>query len=161
MNSFSKLVGSALVTIFCSTSMAAQTTRVGTFDKTAVTVAFYRSPLWADTLKQKQLEMEQAKKTNDTKKVEELEHWGGSAQEMAHKQLMGEASIANILEALGPAFPEIAAKARVAVIVSDLAYADNTIQTVDITEFLLGWLKADAQTRKLIRELPKTGHPSP
>jgi len=160
MDSFSKLVGSALVAILGATCAAAQTSQVGTFDKTAVAVAFYRSPVWAEILKQKQVEMEQARKANDTKKVEELEHWGGSSQELAHKQVLGEAGIGNILEALGPALPEIAAKARVAIIVSDLAYADKTIQVVDVTDFFLDWLKADGQTRKIIRELPKTAHPS-
>ncbi len=137
-----------------------KTIRVGTFDKAAVTVAFYRSPMWANILRQKKLELEQANKINDIAKIEELNRWGSSSQEIAHRQLMGEAPLDNIMEALTPALPEIARRAGVTMIVPDLPYAISTVQQVDVTELLLVQLKADDQTRKIIRELPKvmSGH---
>ena len=93
---------------------------MGTFHKASIVVAFYRSPLWAESLKAKMAEMAAAKAANDTKKVQELDAWGKAQQETAHQQLAGEAPIANILEALAPGLPEIAKKARVAMIVADL-----------------------------------------
>ena len=136
--------------------LAAQTVRVGTFHKASVAVAYYRSPLWAETLKSQMAAMQAAKRANDTQKVKELEEWGGKRQEIAHRQLTGEAPITNILEALTPAFPEIARQARVAIVVADLPYADASVRTVDVTDSILDWLKADEATRKIVQELRKS-----
>ena len=145
------LLGAGLIPMVC----AAQTVRVGTFDKQAIVVAFYRSPIWADVLKAKMAEMETAKKANDVRKIEELNAWGGKQQELAHQQVTGDAPITNILEALAPAFPAIAEKAQVTMIVPDLPYANGTVQKVDVTDPLLEWLKADAATRKTVEDLRK------
>src|ERR1017187_8247226 len=123
--------------------LAAQTVRVGTFHKASVAVAYYRSPLWAEALKSQMAAMQAAKRANDTQKVKELEEWGGKRQEIAHRQLTGEAPITNILEALTPAFPEIARQARVAIVVADLPYADASVRTVDGTGSILDWVKGD------------------
>ena len=136
--------------------LAAQTVRVGTFHKASVAVAYYRSPLWAETLKSQMAAMQAAKRANDTQKVKELEEWGGKRQEIAHQQLTGEAPITNILEALTPAFPEIARQAQVPIVVADLPYADASVQTVDVTDSILDWLKADEATRKIVQELRKS-----
>src|ERR1039457_2215554 len=108
------LAAIALIAALAVAQASAQTVRVGTFHKAPIVVAFYRSPLWAETLKAKMAEMAAAKEANDTKKVQELDAWGNAPQETAHQQLAGEAPITNILEALAPAWPEIAKKARVA-----------------------------------------------
>jgi hypothetical protein len=81
--------------------------------------------------------------------------WGGAQQEIAHRQLAGEASITNILDALQPAWPEIARKAQVQMIVPELTFAHKTIETVDVTGIILDWLKADAATRKVILEMQR------
>jgi hypothetical protein len=147
------LAATALIATLAVAQAPAQTVRVGTFHKAAIVVAFYRSPLWAETLKAKMAEMATAKAANDTRKVQELEAWGNTGQETAHQQLVGEAPIANILAALAPGLPEIAKKARVAMIVADLPYADSPVETVDVTEMLLDWLKADERTRTIVRGL--------
>jgi hypothetical protein len=138
-----------------------QTVRVGTFHKASIVVAFYGSPLWAETLKAKKAEMAAAKAANDTKKVQELDAWGSAHQETAHQQLAGEAPITNILEALAPGWPEIAKKVRVAMIVADLPYADSSVEKVDVTDALLVWLKADERTRAIVRELQDLKGPLP
>ena len=135
--------------------LSAQTVRVGTFDKPSVAVAYYRSPLWAEVLKSQMAAMQSAKRANDTQKIKELEEWGGKRQELAHQQLTGEAPITNILEALAPAFPEIAKRAQVAMVVADWPSSDGSVQTVDVTDFVLDWLKADEATRKIVRDLRK------
>jgi hypothetical protein len=133
--------------------LPAEPVRVGTFDKPSVVLAFYRSPQWAGILKAKMAEMDAAKKANDTKKIEELNAWGGASQEMAHKQLEGKASIANILEVLAPAFPEIARKAQVSKIDPEVTHATADVQPVDVTVALMDWLKADDTTRKMAKDL--------
>jgi hypothetical protein len=132
---------------------SAQTIRVGTFHKPSVVVAFYGSPLWADVLKAKHAELAAAKKANDTQKAQDLEAWGGASQELAHRQLEGDAPIANILDALAPQLPELARKAGVVLIAPDLPYADRTVQTVDITDLLLDCLHASQRTRDIVRDL--------
>ncbi|HYW42480.1 MAG TPA: hypothetical protein VE959_06465 [Bryobacteraceae bacterium] len=127
-----KLLTQLAMLALMAAPIPAQTARVGTFHKPSVVVAFYPSPQWAETLKAKMAEMEEAKKANDSKKVEALENWGKAHQEQAHLQLTGEAPIANILEALAPAFLEIARKAQVSMIVADLPYSDTTVSTSPI-----------------------------
>src|ERR1039458_10652571 len=102
MKLFSVLAATVVVTAGLG---SAQTIRVGTFHKPSVVVAFYRSPLWADALKAKQTELAAARKANDAPKVQELEGWGNARQQLAQRQLAGEAPIDNILEALAPQLP--------------------------------------------------------
>ncbi len=135
--------------------LSAQTVRVGTFDKAGIAVAYYRSPLWAEVLKSQRAALQAAKLANDTLKIKQLEEWGAKQQKIAHQQLTGEAPITNILEALAPAFPEIAQRAQVAIVAPDLAYADKSVQTVDVTDYILDWLKADEATRNMVRDLRK------
>lgn len=129
-----------------------QTARVGTFDKQSVVVAYYRSPLWAEMLKSQRAALQAAKQANDSQKVKELEGWGGKSQDMAHQQLAGKAPITNILDALAPAFPDIARQAQVEKIVAE---PDKSAQTVDVTDLILDYLKADDATRKIVRDLRK------
>jgi len=155
-----KLFSIAVAVALTAGIAGARTIRVGTFHKPSVVVAFYGSPLWADTLKAKHAELAAAKKANDTQKMQELESWGGASQELAHRQLAGEAPITNILEALAPQLPELARKARVVLIAPDLPYADRTVQAVDITDLLLDVLHANQRTRDIVRDLPdkRPGH---
>lgn len=141
--------------------LPAQVVRVGTFYKAGVVIAYYRSPLWAETMNSQMAALRAAKESNDAAKVAELEQWGKKHQDLAHQQLAGEAPIATILEALAPAFPEIAQRAQVAIVVPDLAYAAASVQTVDITDFILDWLHTDPRTRKMIQELRSRPGPVP
>ena len=144
----------AAITVTASLACA-QTIRVGTFHKQSVVVAFYRSPLWADAAKAKVAELDAARKANDAGKVQDLEAWGSAHQELAHRQLSGDAPITNILEALSPGLPEIARRAVVKLIAPDLPFADPTVETVDVTDLLLDYLQADANTRSIVRDLRK------
>jgi hypothetical protein len=133
----------------------AQTIRAGVFDKQSVVVAFYRSPQWAEVTKAKTAARDAAKKANDTAKVQDLEAWGANHQELAHRQLANEAPIANILEALAPGLPEIARRAGVHLIAPEVAFADSAVQTVDVTDLVLAYLKADSRTLSIIQDLQK------
>lgn len=141
--------------------LAAQTAKVGTFHEPSLVVAYYRSPQWAEISQAKISEMENAKKANDTKKVAEMRSWGQNHQELAHRQLAGEAPLTNILEAMAPAFEEIARKAGVARIVGSQQSQAQGVETVDVTDPLLDWLKADERTRKICAELRSRKGPMP
>ena len=149
MNPISKI---AMVCIaVCGVGASAQT-RVGTFDRQSIVVAYYRSPMWAAELKAKKAEHDAAVQAGDDKKAEELARWGGEHQQLAHRQLAGEAPITNIVEALQPALTEISKSANVERIVAE-APAGGNVEIVDVTDRILDWLKADEQTRKIIQEL--------
>ncbi|MEO8369461.1 MAG: hypothetical protein ABI806_09685 [Candidatus Solibacter sp.] len=137
---------------------SAQAIRAGVFDKQAVVVAYYRSPQWAEVNKAKMAERDAAKKANDTGKVQTLQAWGTAHQELAHQQLTGEAPIGNILEALAPGLPDIARRAGVNLIAPDLAFAEPAVVKVDVTEFLMAYLKADSRTLAIVRDLQKQRH---
>ena len=110
--------------------------------------------------KAKRAELEAAKTANDTQKAQDLQAWGGAQQELAHRQLEGEAPIANILEALAPQLPDLARKAGVALIAPDLPYTDRSVQTVDMTDILLDCLQADQRTRTIVRNLQNQKGPA-
>ena len=159
MKLFWSLIAAGTVVTLGAAQTPAQPVRVGTFHTSSVVVAFYRSPVWAERLKEKKAESEAAKKANDTKKVQELNDWGGGSQELAHRQVSGAAPITTILEALAPAFPGIAQKSQLAMIVADLPYANASVEKVDVTDQLLDWLKANEATRKIVRDLRNSQAP--
>ena len=141
-----------------SSIAASQTIRAGVFYTKAAVVGFYRSPQWAATMQAKHAEMAAAKRANDTAKMQALETWGSSSQDLAHRQLAGEAPITNILEALAPGLPEIARGASVILIAPALPFADPSVQTVDVTEKVLDYFKADSRTRTIVKEMPAHVH---
>jgi len=143
----------ALILVFLASSAIAQSNRVGTFDRQSIVVAYYRSPLWAATLKEKQAALDQAQRANDQARIQELNAWGRQSQELAHEQLAGEAPISNIMDALQPAFREIEKSSNVADVVP-CPCPSIKASTLDVTPQLLDWLKADANTRKIIEGLP-------
>lgn len=124
--------------------------RIGTVDRPSLVVAYYRSALWSDVMKAKLSEQAEAKKANDAQKVKELESWGQESQALTHRQVAGAAPIDNIIEALRPAFVEIAQKEKVQAIVTESVYLVN-VETVDLTDQVLEWLKADANTIDMSR----------
>jgi len=150
MNSLIRL---SLIATILASAIAGQPARVGTFDRQSIVVAYYRSPLWAETMNSKLAERDAAKQAGDTAKVQELNAWGQAHQDLSHRQLMGLASIDNILQALAPAFTEVARKAGVEKIVAEKPPAGA--EAVDVTPLLLDWLKADSKTREIISHLPK------
>lgn len=155
------LAAAVLLSAIGAAPAPAQAIRVGTFHKPSIVVAFYNSPMWSEVLKAKTAELQQAKAANDTKKAQELDAWGNGQQELAHRQLSGEAPITSILEALAPAFPDVARTAQVSLIAPDLPYAGPGVQVVAVTDLLLDALKADEKVRKLARDLQNHKGPLP
>ena len=131
----------------------AQTDRVGTFDRQSIVIAFYRSPMYAVTLKERIAARDSAKRSGDEARVKELEAWGKAQQDVAHEQLAGDAPLTNILDALRPAFDSITKSARLRTIVA-APLKQTGVEVVDITPALLDWLKADAKTREIISQMP-------
>ena len=139
--------------MLASTHAISQESRIGSFDKQSIVLGYYRSGMWAETLMAKRTELAEAKQNNDQAKIKELNGWGAASQDLAMKQLMGDAPIDNILVALKPAFEEIEKTDNLSKVVP--ASSDLKGPSVDVTGRLLDWLKADETTRKMILDLKK------
>jgi hypothetical protein len=125
---------------------------VGTFDKSSIVLAYYRSPVWAAILADRRFELNRVKAANDTARAKELEKYGAESQELAMQQLAGKAPIDNILAVLQPEIKELSSRMKLSAIV-DSSAADPKAAIVDVTSLLMDWLKASSETRKMAEEM--------
>jgi len=118
---------------------AAQQTkvRVGTFRRTELLVAFYRSKRWDQTLRNMMDERRKAKAAGNHVRVKELEAQGQALQERAHRQLAGKATLKEIMEQLQPKLPDVAKQANVRLIVEKPLFHDASVEFVDVTDLLV------------------------
>jgi len=111
--------------------------RIGTFRRTELLVAYYGSTVHDKAIKKLKENHDRAQSAGDLDKVKELEAQGGASQELAHRQLAGEAPLTNVLEQLKDALPAIAKEASVVVIVEQPLYRDPSVREVDVTPWLV------------------------
>jgi hypothetical protein len=111
--------------------------RVGTFKRTEVVVAYYRSSIHDRFLQSLQADRDQAAAAGNQQRVKEIEAKGEAAQNLAHRQLAGEAALENILDHLRKEFPQIAAEAGVKILVEQPLYIDPALKTVDVTDLII------------------------
>ena len=118
---------------------AATKLRAGTFRRTEILVAYYRSAFWHKALTDKRAERDKAKANGDKPKAEQLEAWGAAAQHRAHRQLTGEVSLAanGLLDHLKKALPAVAAQAKIHLIVEQPLFNDDAVETIDVTDLIV------------------------
>lgn len=130
---------------------------IGTFDRSSIVLAYYRSPIWEAILDDRRFELKTVKAANDTARAKELEKYGAESQDLAMQQLTGKAPIDNILAVLQPEFRELTNKMKLSAIVdspdTDQKAQGQKAATVDVTSLLMDWLKASSETRKMAAEL--------
>lgn len=114
-----------------------QKVRIGTFQRDKLLVAFYQSENWDKHLREMMVQRNAAKATGDEEKIKKIESEGAASQEIAHKQLAGEANLDNIFAHLKPVLSEIAKKANVQLIVEKPLFNDSTVEVVDVTDLLI------------------------
>ena len=145
-----KLFISIVVVALCASPLfaedAANRTRVGVFKRTDLLVAFYKSPAWLSHLTGLIQQREEAKARGDAEKVKEIEAQGAREQEHAHKQLVGEARLDNIMKHMKEQLPGIAREAGVSLIVERPLYSSADVELVDVTELLTESLSSDPGT---------------
>ena len=73
---------------------------VGTYDRSSIALAYYRSPLWDAILADRRFELKTVKAANDTARAKELEKYGVESQDLAMQQVFGKSPIDNILAVL-------------------------------------------------------------
>ncbi len=111
--------------------------RVGTFRRVDVLKAYYGSTIHHRQLESLRKEAEEAAKSGDMDRVAKVRSRGLALQELAHRQLMGEAPLTNILDQIKNDLPTIAAKAGVAKIVEQPADQAADAESVDVTDLVV------------------------
>ena len=111
--------------------------RVGTFNRTALLVAYYKSKTHADWLDDLERKREEALAAGQTERAKEIERQGRESQELAHRQLAGEAPLTNILDHLQASWSSIANKAGVQAIIEHPLRKDPSVKFVDVTSLLV------------------------
>ncbi len=136
---FSLAAGAALLLFLAGAGVSSQEPaaeappRVGVFQRAPVLMAFYRSRYWADTLDGWRRELAAARERGDEETVARLEERGRAAQERAHQQLAGEATLTDVLAPILDELPEIAEEAGVGVVVEHPLWRSPAVEEVDLT----------------------------
>lgn len=115
----------------------AKAVRLGTFQKLDLITAYYRSDAFARRLAVLQVQREAAVLLENKAEVERIEKQGAALQELAHKQLAGQAPATEVMDYLKPYFAEVAKAAEVHVIVDGVLFKDSAVQQVDVTDLLV------------------------
>jgi hypothetical protein len=115
--------------------------RVGVFDREALLVAYYHSQIHDQELGALQADLARAKEKGDAAAMKRIEAQGEAMQDLAHRQLAGEATLTNVLAPLRPHFADVASAMHVAMIIEEPLYRDANVEIVDVTA-------------KLVEELP-------
>jgi hypothetical protein len=123
----------------CATAPERAPQRVATFERTPVIVAFYQGAQHAASLQQLRAEHAEAKARGDLAAVEACERRGAQSQELAHRQLAGEAPLDNVLAVLAPQLAEVAAAVG-ATAVAERGAEPPGATTVDVTARLVSLL---------------------
>jgi hypothetical protein len=129
--------------------------RIGTYHAPSLVLAWYRSGQYAKELGELKAARDAAATSGDTKAVAEYERQGATQQDLAHKQLAGEAGTAEILARLGDDLPAIAKAAGVEKIVPPGTVLGDKVLFVDVTDALVERFHPDDATRKMIAEARK------
>jgi hypothetical protein len=124
-------------------------TRVGTFRRTDVLVAWHRSERFHAALGDLVRRRDEAQAKGDSSLVRSLEERGAAMQDRSHRQLAGQETIPEILEALAPSLAEVARETNVSAVAETLDYHDPaTIEIVDVTDALVRRLPAAVRSAK-------------
>lgn len=129
--------------------------RVGVYDSRAIAIAYAHSEHFSTILKQKQAELDQAKKDGDIEKVRQIEAWGPAQQAKAHLQGFGTAPVHTCFEPVKDKLPELAAAAQVDIIVSkwEFDYLAPDAQVKDITDELVALFETNEKAMNSIRQM--------
>jgi len=134
--------------------------RLGTYDSRAIAIAFVRSDLSGDIMKELLAQREAAQKQGDRKRVQALNEQGESMQLRRHLQGFSNAPVDDILSLVEDELALVAEREQVVAIVAAADYHGPEVVLVDVTEALVALFKPDAATLQGIKEL-RTRAPEP
>jgi hypothetical protein len=131
--------------------------RVGVYDSRAIAIAYGNSEHFSKVLKEKQAELEQAKKEGNTERIKEIEAWGPAQQAEAHLKAFSTAPVHDCFDCVGDQIPQAAKAAGVDIIVSkwEFDYLAEDAETVDVTIALAKLFNPSDHAWKSINSLDK------
>jgi hypothetical protein len=125
-------------------------TRIGVFDSRAIAIAHANSSEGAAVVAELRAEMEKAKTAKNDAQVKVINEKGKMHQVLGHLRAFSVGSVAEILEKHKSDIAQIAKKAGVEAIVSkfETPYLGSGIETVDVTQEMVGMFKTSEQGKK-------------
>jgi hypothetical protein len=137
------------------TTAPASKLRVGVYDSRAVAVAYSASSFHDAEMKALQQQLKDAEAARDTKKAEQVKARGKNMQTIAHLQAFSNAPVDNAIAKIGESLPVVAAAAGVDVIVADIDFKSDRVETVDVTNLLVAQFKPNDRAQKNIEMIVK------
>jgi hypothetical protein len=129
--------------------------RVGVYDSRALAVAYSASSFHDAEMKALQKELDDAQAARDTRKVDQIKARGKNMQTVAHLQAFSNGPVDNAISKVRESLPVIAAAAGVDVIVADIDFKSDRVETVDVTNLLVAQFKPNDRTQKNIEMIVK------
>ena len=130
-------------------------TRIGVFDSRAIAIAHANSSEGGALVAGLRADMEKAKAAKNDALVKEIGEKGKTNQILSHLRAFSIGSVAEILEKHKSEIAQIAKRAGVEAIVSkfEMPYLGNGIETVDVTQEMVGMFKTTEQGKKWAAEV--------
>lgn len=147
------IVAVCIMALFCSAVLADGKPRIGVVDARSAALAYWRSDLHNQNLKQLQQERDAAKQAGNQELVKQLEARGKAMQDEAHVQVFGTGPYDSLQQHLKPILGDVAKHANVLAITLTVLHADDGVEIVDVTDQLLNDLHATEATRRIIKDM--------
>jgi hypothetical protein len=129
--------------------------RIGVYDSRALAIAYSASSFHDAELKAMQQELKDAEAARDTKKADQIRARGKNMQTIAHLQAFSNAPVDNAMATLRESLPLIAAAAGVDLIVADVDFKSDRVETIDVTNLLVAKFKPSDRAQKNIEMIVK------
>jgi hypothetical protein len=129
--------------------------RIGVYDSRALAIAYSASSFHDAELKAMQQELKDAEAARDTKKADQIRARGKNMQSIAHLQAFSNAPVDNAMATLRESLPLIAAAAGVDLIVADVDFKSDRVETIDVTNLLVAKFKPSDRAQKNIEMIVK------
>lgn len=110
---------------------ADESIRIGVYDNRAIAIAYASSRF--NPVGEKMKEFEAARERGDEVTIRDLEAWGQAHQRQLHRQGFGRVPVADLLEHVKEALPELAARLDLDAIVFEIDHLAPGATEVDIT----------------------------
>jgi len=139
-----------------------QPIKIGIYDSRAIAIAYANSDIFQKYMGNLMAEYNKAKEEKKAELVKELEKEGPFQQQLLQQQSFSNGTISNIIEKIKDKLPGIAQNAGVKIIISkwELSYLDPSIETVDVTNQMIGLFNPTEKALKWIEDIQKQ-NPTP
>lgn len=139
---YTTLIIALMIAGICSTASSKQ--KIGVYDSRIVAIWYFNTQEFKESNSKKMQEYQEAKKNNDTNKMNELKDYFPLLQRVLHDKGFGRGSVATIMEKRKADIDAFAEAEKLTALVSmwELNYLAKGAEKVDVTLKLLKALKA-------------------